>query len=255
MEDIKHVKAVERALKILDIVRTSSKPLGVNEIAKAAALDPATTFRMLKTLLKYDWVYQNSMEKYIIGPKISYVTDNNRFLEMLKEVSYYVMSDYSSREGQAMNLVVRNNEKCFILQQAKTNRLIDFVPPVGTFLLIYASACGKILLSGLSEENLQLVLNKTEMKAFTPNTITDKLRLIAELDKIKKCGYSIDNYETNEAAICIAVPVYDNKKNIFAAISFSGIVNKDVQNGVEYYVQVLQEASVKISGLIFGNSI
>ena len=68
------IKMVERALQVLDLLRTSKSPLGVNEIAKTCKLNPSTTFRILKTLELSGWVFQLNDSRYITGQKISFVT-------------------------------------------------------------------------------------------------------------------------------------------------------------------------------------
>ena len=74
------IKMVERALTVLDLLRTSKERLGVNEIAKRCDLSPSTAFRILKTLEVTGWVFQLSDDRYIPGEKISFVTEKSNML-------------------------------------------------------------------------------------------------------------------------------------------------------------------------------
>ena len=64
-QQVEIIKMVERALTVLDLLRTSKERLGVNEIAKRCDLSPSTAFRILKTLEVSGWVFQLSDDRYI----------------------------------------------------------------------------------------------------------------------------------------------------------------------------------------------
>lgn len=253
MEENNNIKVLDKALRILDVIRQSSRPLGVNELARSCGLSPATAFRMLKTLKNGNWVYQDSNEKYIIGTKISFVTEKNNFWIALKETAYFIMTKYSLYENQAMNLVVRDTDKCFILEQSHSKKTIDYVPPVGTVLHAHASACGKVLLSELSEDMRNNILGGGELKKFTDYTITNRTKLSNELAQIRKNGFALDEHESQEEGFCIAVAVKSISGETFAALSFSGFIGEKSREEVAHYVSVLKKASSEITDRLFKN--
>ena len=251
MEETNHVKVLERALTILDLLRDEGIPLGVNEIAKRCGISPATTFRLLKTLLNYGWIYQNNEEKYSLGYKITAVTEKKSFLLMLKEVSYYIMTRLSETEHEAMNLVVRELDRCYILGQSRTEKIVDYVPPIGTVLPFHASACGKMLLSELEEPLLGSLLDAIDFRRMTEKTITDRGIFLEELEKIRNQGYALDTHESQNEGFCIAAPIRSDDREIIAALSFSGFIGYKSEIGVDYYVRLLQAASREITEKLF----
>ena len=44
------VQALERGLKILELLMQEKRPMGVNEIAKCQGITPSAAYRILKTL-------------------------------------------------------------------------------------------------------------------------------------------------------------------------------------------------------------
>ena len=58
-------------------------------------------------------------------------------------------------------------------------------------------------------------------RATPNNTITDPDKLHAELEDIRKRGYSIDNQEFLAGVVCLAVPVRDSKGVICAGVAMS----------------------------------
>ncbi len=246
------IKMVENALSVLDILHDSDESLGVNEIAKRSGLSVSTTFRILKTLEKTRWAFQLSDDRYITGPKISFVTEKTNLYLALSDVSFFIMQDYVSRYHRAMNLMIRENDHCKILQQARTNSLVDYIPPLFSKLPIYACACGKVLLSELPLNIAEQIVSSCKMVPLTEYTITDPDLFWKNLRRAAADGYAIEHKESSENGSCIAVPIRDNKGNIIAALSFSGFVG--IQNPYDTlteYLPALNEASSKITQSLY----
>lgn len=253
MEDNTSVKALDRALAVLDALQNADEPLGVNEIAKQCEISPATTFRILKTCQNHGWVYQDDDEKYSAGQKLCAPTPNRtgRFLQLMRECAYATMQRLSDIEQEAMNLVVRDLDRCYILGQSRTEKIVDYVPPVGTVLPFHASACGKILLSELKEPLRSTLLDRIPFRKMTESTITAQDAFAAELARVRKQGYALDAHESQDVGFCIAVPVRSPRGEIIAALSFSGFIGRRTVDEIDRYVALLHSASDEITHKLF----
>lgn len=120
------VQALERGLKILELLMQEKRPMGVNEIAKCQGITPSAAYRILKTLETNGWSFQMSDDKYIPGEKLSYVTEKNNFHLALAEVAYPIMQELTAREILPMNLVVRQDRRfSFCSRRARSGMLIS----------------------------------------------------------------------------------------------------------------------------------
>ena len=93
---------------------------------------------------------------------------------------------------------------------------------VGNRVPLHATGTGKAILASMAPEKRRLLLAGHRLKRYTPNTITDRRKLEAELEAIRKRGYAIDAGELEEGVHCIAVPVRDHGAGVTASISVSG---------------------------------
>lgn len=245
------IKMVEKALNVLDLLRTKKERIGVNEIAKQCGLSPSTAFRILKTLESSGWVFQLADGRYIIGEKISFVTEKNNFYLALRDVAQFVMEPCTAKYNQAMNLMVREGTNCTVLQQSRTNNLVDYVPPLHSSLPFYATACGKVLLSELPVKLAEMIINSCEMTPLTPHTIVDPDKFWQAVREAAKLGYAFDFNESALNGSCIAVPIRDNEGSIIAALSFSGFIGVDDPEYLLQYLPALQEASAEISRRLY----
>jgi DNA-binding IclR family transcriptional regulator len=91
---------------------------------------------------------------------------------------------------------------------------------IGNTNHLYSSAMGKAMLAAFSDEELAAYLDRVELVADTPNTITDRDVLKEEVKKVKESGFATDDEENDLDVICIgAALVIDNK--IYGAFSVS----------------------------------
>lgn len=245
------IKMVESAMGVLDLLRICKTPMGVNAIAKQCALNPSTSFRILKTLEKTGWVYQMEDDRYIPGHKLSFVTERNNFYMALGDAAKFVMEDCTAHHGLAMNLIVRNGADCVILQQSLTKSIINYVPPLHSTLPYYACGGGKILLCELPDVLVNQLITTHRMEALTPFTIIDPELYVAELKKAAENGYAIDFQESSINGSCIAVPVRDKEGTIIASLSFSGLIGVSDPSKLLKYLPALKEASERITRSLY----
>src|SRR5436305_14959025 len=93
---------------------------------------------------------------------------------------------------------------------------------VGRVVPLYCTASGKLFLSYQNEDYLNNYFKTVPLKDYTDNTLTDKNKLMENLELISEYGYSIDNGEIEEGLLGYAAPIVDAKGSIIASVSVSG---------------------------------
>ena len=81
---------------------------------------------------------------------------------------------------------------------------------------------GKLLLLNYSEEQLDQMIARKGLTRYTEHTITTKAALLAELDKVRRQGYALDDEENEVGSRCMACPIRDYSGDIVAGISITG---------------------------------
>ncbi len=250
-----NIKVLRRSLDIMGKFITENRPIGVNELSKLCNLSITTVFRTMKTLVDAGWAYQLDNDKYILGQVFFLQTEKENLYLALQDLVYPIMCRLSVQENQAMNLCVRINEKCLILQQSKSDRLVDFVIPKGSYLPVYASASGKVLFCEIENPLLDDMMNMIEFKKFANRTIITRQKFMQELENVRNKGYAFDFHESVENTSCIAVPIRNHKGHIIASLSFSGFVGLNEETHLMGYVPILEKAAAEIREKLFRNFI
>lgn len=250
-EKTKSIKTIENTMDVLDMLRRSTEPLGVNVIARHCDLSPATTYRILKTLVGKGWVYQLSDDSYIAGKKLGFVTSSNNFYVALVDAAKMIMDSYTDRYGMAMNLFVRDGANCELVAQSVTKNIINPSIPLHTIIPCNSCASGKVLLSELPEEKLKSIIDKSKFEAITSFTITDPIEFRKALAETRENGYATEFQELSLGGSCVAVPVRSDTGEIIAGLSFSVLLIGSFDKPLVSYVPVLQEASKEITNTLY----
>ena len=79
-----------------------------------------------------------------------------------------------------------------------------------------------MLLAHLPDEQVEGIVQAKGLKRFTPNTITDRRALRAELRRIRERGYAMDDEEIEIGLKCVAAPIQDASGIVIGALSISG---------------------------------
>jgi hypothetical protein len=87
---------------------------------------------------------------------------------------------------------------------------------------LHCSGLGKAILAAMPAAQRESLVRDLHLTAHTPQTITDRRRLHAELALTARRGWSIDDEEIKAGMRCAAAPVVDSKGTVRGAISVAG---------------------------------
>jgi DNA-binding IclR family transcriptional regulator len=87
---------------------------------------------------------------------------------------------------------------------------------------LHCTALGKAYLAALPPRELEVRLAGLELTRFTAATITDPAALGAELDRVRRRGWAVDDEEVEEGVYCLGAAVRDHRRLAVAAISVAG---------------------------------
>jgi IclR family transcriptional regulator, KDG regulon repressor len=217
------IRSVDKVVDILEVLSRESRGLALGELAKRLDLNASTAHHLLATLKARGIVAQDERTKtYRIGYRL--VSLVSRFLSGtdLYPAAIGPVEELRDRSGETSYIsAFQGSEVAVIiaLTGARPVQARRFHRPGQSNL--HSTATGKVLLANLPPEDAEAALAGRELAKFTPNTITDRQRLHAELELIRSRGYAIDREEDYVGVECVAVPIFDASEECVAAVSVS----------------------------------
>lgn len=210
------IGSVQRALRLVDIVANSSRPVPVKTLAALTGLTHGTTYNLVRTLI-HEGYLASEPDGLVLGagfPAFRPAPDSDgvfvaRVRSTLREVAEGVgatayLSRYLDGELHLVDVV-----------DAVRSPRVDL--SVGLESSAHATALGKQILADLTCDERLDYLSRHRLEELTPRTIRDRHTLLRELERSP--GFAVDREEYAIGNMCVAVPV--NAPNIRASLAIS----------------------------------
>ena len=214
--------SIKKGLAIIECIGSSPKPLKASQVSKITNLDRATSFRILTYLTSLGYIFKdNSSNLYSLGHKIFEFGDKSDFLKTLTTLCIDSIRQLSIETQHITYLAVL--EGPHVVYCDKVDPQGDTAPRAFRMRLdAHSCALGKAILAFKSHDELREIYKSYTLHKHTSNTITSLEKLYANLDKIRKNGYSVNEAETFDYVYGIGAPIMDVQNRAIAGISISG---------------------------------
>ena len=246
-KELQLVKAVDHALMLLSCY-TEEEEMGVTELSKKLGLHKNNVFRILATLELRGYIEQNpKTEAYRLGPKVFELGLMFKYQMGLIKHARPVMQELRDRFNETVYLGVLRDVYAVYIDNVETTHTVRVVSRVGTQIPSYATAIGKVQLAYMSQDELEELFKDRRLKAYTPNTITDRDELFEHLRQVAEQGYALDNEEYQEDVKCVGAPIRDYTKYVVAGLSISAPSFRMTDERIKEMIPAVKEAALAIS--------
>lgn len=243
------IQSVERALAALEAIADSEQPLSNAEIAEIIRVKPNTANNILRTLFQKGYLSQNDQRGYKLGPKCAILARHQDENESLRVSAIPIMRQTAKETGDLVFLGILNGFKLICLEQTNGTGAITISDTHAWNEKTHASACGKMLLSHLPLKKIDAYVTRGNREQFTKNTIVSESAMREELKRIEKNGFATSIDESALGVSAIAVPVYDDDKQVIAALgqSFPTYFLEKGEIDLKKRVELLKKAVAQIT--------
>ena len=218
--DSDFVQSLDRGLAVIRAFGPDRERLSLSEVARATGLTRAAARRFLLTLVRLGYVRSDGRE-FSLRPRVLELGYAYLSGLALPEVAEPHLEELSASLHESSSISVLDGENIVYVARVATKRIMTVAISVGTRFPAYAASMGRVLLAGLSEEELGKFLAETTFEAFTEQTVTDPDQLREIIREVGKRGYSIVDQELEEGLRAIAAPIRDSSGAVTAAINVS----------------------------------
>jgi DNA-binding IclR family transcriptional regulator len=239
------VQSVDRALEILDVLARVGEA-GVTEIAAALGVHKSTAFRLVATLETRRLVEQTEDRgRYRLGVGILRLAGaTTARLDVVQEARP-VCRQLAADTGETVNLAVLAEHSALYVDQVAGSSALQSHNWVGQHIPLHATSNGKVLLTGLEEQERDAVLGR--LARFTPRTVTSRSKLGEELERVREQGYAVAVDELEMGLTAVAAPVRNAHGDVVASMSVSGPTFRLQDEHIEEIVPRLLDAVGEVS--------
>ncbi len=200
--------SIIKAVDILKYIGNQTSPSGVSQIAKDLSMNRATVYKLLETLQLVGFVHKRENDStYTLAAGLARLAQRAYEQIDIAAVSRPYLERLNQETKETVHLGIADNNMVVYLAKLESQQVVRMHSRVGNSSPLYCTGIGKAILSTWTQEDIDHYLQHTELKAFTPHTITDKQQLLEVLSDIRQQGYALDNFEHEAEVRCIAMPL------------------------------------------------
>jgi DNA-binding IclR family transcriptional regulator len=217
-----NVRAIERALQILNCFDDEHPARGITDIAQAVGLHKATVHRIVTTLTNYGYLerllggqeYQLGIQLAALGAGVAARMD-------LRRVALPFMQQLVRVCEESCDLGILEGGDVLVVEIVRSPHGHALASELWRRLPVHATASGKIFLASLPLAARTTLLSNP-LPSFTGTTITDPELLNRELETTRMQGYAIDNEEFEVGVRGVAAPIRNQEGNVVASLGMPG---------------------------------
>jgi IclR family acetate operon transcriptional repressor len=202
------VQSVDRALDLLEALVAAEGEVAITALATRTGLHVSTVHRLLATLLRRGYVRQNpETSRYYAGAKLATLSEGRSRFGELRLRARPLLRSLTEATRETANLVVLDDLQAVYIETMPSPQVVRLFTVVGNRTPLHATGAGKALLANLPAARRDALLERLDLRGYTPRTVVDRAALRRTLDEIREKGYAIDDEEYDEGVRCVAVAV------------------------------------------------
>lgn len=212
------VLSLARGLRVIEVFEGHTEGLSSADISRQTGLSRAAVRRLLITLESLGYaesdgrVYRLSTRAMRLG--FSYLSSSS-----LATLAQPILERVIDLVHESSSVGVLEGDQIVYVARATAKRVMSVGLSIGSRLPAYCTSMGRVLLSGLSEPELEAHLERAELIPVTPKTITDKSVLADVIRQVRIDGFALNDEELELGHRSIAVPVKNRQGRTLAGMN------------------------------------
>lgn len=220
------IQVIDRAAALLDAIARYQDPVSLKVLSAETGLHASTAHRILSSLIDNRFVERDRAGYYRLGMRLLQLGVRLHRNIDLRAIALPVMESLRDTFGESVNLAVREGDVVVYIEKATPNRMMHVQQIVGSRAPLHVTAVGKLMLGAAGADAIRGYAQRTNLPAYTRNTITNEPKLIEECLAAVERGYALDNEEAEIDVGCIGVLLYDGTGNVAAGMSVSAPIER-----------------------------
>lgn len=241
------IQSLERGLMVINSFSREHPSQTLSEVAGRTGLTRATSRRVLLTLAELGYVEQRG-RSFGLTPKVLDLGYSFLSSFHVVELAQSSMERLVDQVHESSSMSVLEGSEIVYVARVPTKRIMTIALALGSRLPAYPTSMGRVLLSGLTDGELDEYIARTRLEKLTPHTVTSKSELRERVVECRSDGFALVDQELEEGVRSIAAPIRNGRDKVVAAINVSCHASRvDIESMLEKFKPKLLSAASEIA--------
>jgi DNA-binding IclR family transcriptional regulator len=238
----------DRALDILLMFTEAQPVISGTAVADRLGVARSTAYRYLQSLVASHFLEEAPGGGFRLGLRILEIARLARRSYGLSEIAQPAMTALSEAVRETVLLTRRVGDLVVCVDRAEAgSQPVRISYERGSSLPLNAGASALVLLAWSPAEETRQLLAATDLRRFTPATLTEVDAVMARLAHIRQAGCSVTRGELDPDVLGIAAPIRDEQDRVVAAVSVAALASRVSAEAESEIVERVQATARQIS--------
>jgi DNA-binding IclR family transcriptional regulator len=201
------VKSADRTVQVLELLASRPTRMTLSEVQRELGVPKSSLYGLMQTLVSRGWL-ETSDNGALYGIGLRALRVGTAYLERdpVVESAGPLLAQLRTRLDETVHLARLDGADIVYLASRESAHHLRSSSRIGRRLPAHATALGKVLIAGLTDDEVRELL-PPRLIALTPETVTTMPELLAELADIRVQGHSFESGQNTPGLSCIAVSI------------------------------------------------
>lgn len=210
-----------RLFALLEVIARKNQFFSLQGLVDELGLPKPTLHRMLQQLESAGMIQRDGDgRQYSSGLRLRRMAENLLLNNTVHGARHAILRQLVEEVGESCNITSCTGNEVVYLDRVETVAPLRFYLHPGSRVPVHCSASGKLFLAQMTPSQRRRLLGHVALAKYTDKTLLTMDQVEAEIDRVRRDGYAVDNEEFLPGLVCVAVlvPVKEGKSNIAVAI-------------------------------------
>lgn len=242
------VSSVDRALTFLETLAKSNRGMTLADIARKLRLPKSSAHCILLTLERRGYIYRiPSSHRYLFGMRLLNLAQEALGRLELRARASQPLRQLLQKTQMTVHMAIYEDGEAVLVEKLEPLTAVKMASHIGRRLDLHCTGVGKALLAYLPEDEIHRLRTSRAWSRHNENTIVFSKKLQAELEHIRKVGYSFDNEEDEIGFRCVGAPIFENNRAVIAAVSVAGTTAQITGTTLSSLARTVKDTADEIS--------
>jgi IclR family transcriptional regulator, pca regulon regulatory protein len=245
--DRDYVQSLERGLAVIKAFGPEQSTLTLADAAAKTGLTRAAARRFLLTLAKLGYV-GTDRKTFWLRPRVLELGYSYLSSQPWWQLAQPVLEETARATQETCNIAVLSGTEIVYVARVIARRIISTNLSIGSRLPAHVTALGRVLLSGLPNDELKAALKQINLVKLTSHTVDDKRKLLGAIERVRGNDCAVVDQELELGLLAVAVPIRAPSGTVVAALGVSAAAGRvSVEQLTRRTLPILRRSSTLIA--------